>query len=502
MPDVPALTPARPPRPHRLRLAACAAALSLGGLAGFFAWRSQIRHQLLDLEQQLAFAQRADDRAAVGEIARRLTRLDHTPDRLLAVSFGLLQARLFDDLDATLAAVEQAAPQRHPEVTRLRALSAAARADWDDCTAHWVEYVDDPAVTASNRIEGLDELVGVLVKRGQWDRARVRSDERLGLADAPEARLTRAHIALRLRQWDSAREDFRLLKTMAAAVPAVRDALPAWERAERVLPALQSADEAVSASPRDPRRRLERALLCARTGLWQNAADDLQQVAVAVPSARMPTLFGAVLGLPRSFVRPPAADAVDPLTPLPWLAPSTVLAGLLDRFDGQWPRWEQLLLLDTQLAAGGSDHHARAERARLLCELGFAEPALEEARTLLQEQPGFLPAHAVAILALLRRGEIAQASAQVERAITAQSEEPGEADPELQRLFALVWQAQGRHADAVETFTACLRVCETRPDLLRARAKSLRQLQRFTEAAQDLATAERLEADQSAEEAK
>ncbi len=490
-------------RSRRLVLAACTAgALLLASAPGFFAGCGRQERHLLDLKRQLVLAQAEGNRDAVGEIARRISRADASPDNLLAVSTTLVQARLFDDLEATLEKILQLAPDRAHDVLRLRAQAAAAQSDWTGSIARWEEYLAAPAASAPDRVAALDELLDLLVKQAQWGRARLRSDERLGLADSAAARLTRAHIEIRLRQWPAAQEDFRHLTTTDSANPAVKTTLPAWERLEQALAAIDAADATVNASPRNPQARFERVLLCTRLGLWQNAADDLQTLSATLPSARMPALFASALGLPLSFATAPAPNAAAAITRLPWLATSTALAGLLDRFDGQWPKWQRLLFLDTQLATDAGDKYARADRARLLCELGFAEPASNEAQALLKEQPGFLPAHAAAILALLQRGEITLAVAQVDRAITAQAEEPGGADPELQRLFALVWQAQGRHAEAVEMFTTCLQVGETRPDLLRARAKSLRQLQRFTEAAQDLATAERLEAAVAREDVK
>jgi hypothetical protein len=496
---------------HRwLRLSAIGLlALALGGAIGFWNWRAQVQRQLGDLERQLLLAQRMGDAGAVGEIARRIVRLSDSPARLLAVSEILVQARRFDDLETTLAEVRRLAPERANDVLRLRAKAAAARPDLAAGIALWHEYLAAPAVAAADRVLALDEVVALLLKRGELGRARARIDERLGLADAVEPRLVRVHLEIRLRQWAAAQEDFRCLKMRAPADPVLKEALPAWERVERALGEVQAADASVDAVPRGTRERLERALVCTRLGLWQNAADDLRQVADAAPSARMPGLLGEVLGLPETFTRQRTANDADPVAQLPWLASTKTLSGFSDRFEGKWAQWRALAALEARLLAcqdeegvPGERAAAGAEHARLLCELSFPAQALAEATVLLKARPGFRPACRVAILALLASGEIAQAASQVEQVLVAQGEAPVEPDREFQRLAGLVRQAQGRHAAAVEALTACLDGDTPRPDLLRARARSLRQLQRFSEAAQDVAAAERLESSGETEGAK
>jgi tetratricopeptide (TPR) repeat protein len=158
-------------------------------------------------------------------------------------------------------------------------------------------------------------------------------------------------------------------------------------------------------------------------------------------------------------------------------------------------------VLDDQLTsqAAGADRTAsetavaRAERARLICELGMPEPALNDALEILKKTPDFLPAERVVIAAHLASGATVRAAGAAERALTTHAADPGAPDPELQRLAGLAWQAQGKHAQAVEALSACL-ARSRRADLLRARAQSLRQLQRFAEATQDVAAADALEA--------
>ncbi|MBK8475096.1 MAG: hypothetical protein IPL39_01965 [Opitutaceae bacterium] len=491
---------ASPRRPLLRRLVPGLLLISLGGAAGAGLWHARARQQLADLEGQLVLAQANGNADAVGEIARRIARLDGSPSRLLALAECFVQVRLFDELERCLAEAENLAPERGTEVVRLRARAAAAKGEWEASIALWEQYLTSPAIAAPERVIALDALVAILQRQGRWAQASARIDARLALADGVAGRLARIQIAIRQRQWSMAREDFRHLQATASAEDAVKDRLPAWERLEREWTELEEADARVNAAPAALGARLVRAQLCARVGLWQNAADDLQQAAVAFPSARMPVLFGALLGLSPSFAKP-EPPAEDFARALPWLASSKTLAGLLERPDEYWPKWGELAAIEVRLTdptAGGGwtaqdMAYLRANRARILVELGLPEPALNEALEILRTFPGCLPAELVAIAAHLTRGNAVQAAAAVERALAAHATDPGAPDPELRRMAGLVWQAQGKHAQAVEALTACLAAARW-PDLYRARAKSLRQLQRFAEAAQDVAAAEALEA--------
>jgi hypothetical protein len=487
-------SPALPP-PRRLRRCAAALlALLLGGAAALLAWRAQVRTQLADLDRQLVLARDAGNSAAVGEIARRIVRLDSAPDRLLAVSESLLQARLFGDLEAALATAQRRAPQRSAAILRLRARAEAARPDFAASLALWDEYLATPALAAADRATALDAVAALLATQGRWADALARLDTRLALADAAPARLLRAQAAVRLHRWTAAQQDFKHLRTHAAAEPSVRDRLPAWERIERSLAAVQAADTAVdSATPQDIQELLRRALLCTRLGLWQNAAADLRTVGAIAPAALSPRLLGNALGLPAPFPKPQPGAAVDPLGQVDWLAGSTQLAALLDRLDASWMLWHKLAGLDARIAASADvPAELRAERAGIVCTLGFPEPALAEAQALRSGAPAFLPARRILVQALLASGEIAQAANETAEALAL----PGATEDTALRLLAgLVWQAQGNHAAAVDALTLCIDAAQPAdPALLHARARSLRQLQRFSEAAADTTEAERLEA--------
>ena len=488
---------ALPPPARRLRLCALALlALGLVTAAALLGWRAQVRTQLADLERQLALAQHSGNSAAVGEIARRIVRLDSTPDRLLAVSESLLQARLFGDLETALAAAQRRAPQRSAAILRLRARAETARPDFAASLALWDEYLATPDLPSADRASALDAVAALLATQDRWSDVAARLDSRLALADAPAARLLRAHAAIRLHRWSAAQQDFQHLRTHAPADPSVRDLLPAWERIERSLGPVQAADAAVdSAASEDIGELLRRAQLFTRLGLWQDAAADLRRAAAIAPTAQSPRLLGSALGLPASFLQPRPENAADPLGELAWLADSRQLTAFLDRLDGSWILWHKLALLDARIASPAGDSAAlfalRAERVAIVCTLGFPEPALAEAQALRKIAPDSLPARRALVQALLASGEIAKTANATAEALAL----PGGADdPALRRLVGLVRQAQGNHAEAVDAFSTCIESSEP-PDsaLLRARARSLRQLQRFSESTHDTAEAERLE---------
>lgn len=473
-------------------------AVLLAGVAYSLGGRFYWRINLTDLERQFALATRNHDSGAVGEIARRIARLDRAPGRRLEMAESMVALRMFSDAEPTLASVLRDAPDRRSDVLRLRARSAAAQGKPDAAIAFGEEFLADPSVPAAARIGALDGIAAILVRQGQWERAQIRVDGRLALADGVAPRLLRAQIETRRRRWTAAAEDFHHLRNTSAADPTVKAQLPAWERVERALDELQARDNAVNEAPTAFRPGLERALLCMQLGLWQNAVDDLQRTSGRVPSADAPRLLIDLLRGVARAAGPDAADDPDNAA-VPWLASSHALAGLSFRFNDQIEQWRALIALDERLTAGsegeaGADEFAaaQAEHARLVCELGAPHRALVDVHALLQERPDFRPAQRVRVMALFAIGELGDAAAQIDAALKGQNDKPGATDPELARLAGLVWQAQGRHAQAVAMFTSCLSAWR-RPDLLRARAKSLRYLQRFAEAEQDIVAAEALD---------
>jgi tetratricopeptide (TPR) repeat protein len=296
-----------------------------------------------------------------------------------------------------------------------------------------------------------------------------------------------------------AQADFRQLKALASGNEELRDLLPAWERVERGLEELQACHAEVVTQPTSVSPRLKRALLCVRLGLWENAHEDLREALRLNKRVLTPLVLLASLN-------PYEPNENEGLLTRshPQLSSSPVLETWMSNHRSHGTEWNSLINKDEQVALSAGKESQElfthlAERAYLVCVLGRPALALSEAKSLLERAPDNLPAHRIIIQALLAQKHVAAAGAALTQALQFAPRKADPEDLELQRLAGLVWQAQGRHAEAVEAFAACLAKIPS-AELLQARAESLRYLQRFQEAAQDLAKAESAKAPEQKEQ--
>jgi hypothetical protein len=474
--------------PAGILLIAAATALA------FYATRRAV--SLVEDERELSAATAAHEPAAVREIVRRIDRIDDSTERRLRSAEALLAVGNRDDLEQLLKAVESSGSTNTAAVEILRARAAAAHEDWRSAVLHWNAALRPAAgLPLRDRSLVLDGLTHALMRCHEWTTAEARLVERLTLAESPATRLTHAKVQLRLRRWEGAAADFGRLKRDAANESDVKRLLAPWDRVQESIPKLTAADAAMAAAPSSFAARVDRAQVALHVGLWQNAAEDLVAAIEAWPSARIPRLLLATV-LPSAESRAETARLAAQIDSLPLLAPSEALAAREERVEGRQEAWRALREVDGALLANCEVTHlppVLGEQARLEAAAGFPELALEDARQVLRFSPTLLVAEQVEIAALLDLHRFVEAERAVTEAIARHRDQNNAVDAELGRLAALVFQAQGRHAAAVELFNAYLSVRRT-PEVLRARAKSLRFTQRFAEADADLSAASVMEA--------
>jgi len=451
------------------------------------------------LERQLALAQADRNDLAVREVARRLARIDSSPERQLRVAEVFLAVKSMKEFWAMLERLECGSPKWRASAVHLRARGYLAVENWVACITTLKSLLAYPELSVAERTEGWGELAAVQAWLGEWSNALVSTDARIRISDTTEARLEQARALVRLRRWQEAGVAFARLKQTASDNPRVKDFLPRWERVERALDQLRGCDEAVLAVPVALKPRVERAFVEAQMGLWQNAVEDLNFVALGSTVLRFPLLLGSHLGLrERAQDRAPDTDEGRRMANISWLASSGELARLNGVLGRNADDWRALLDIDFEIVgsrAGWSsptEHAARlARQAQLEFQLGAHSWARADASEILKQVPGFLPAEAVEIAASLEDGDPINAGRDLESALKEHTDEMGKVPSELMRLAAKVYQARGQHSAAVEALSACLAESRT-VELLQARAKSLRFMQRFGEADQDLAEAQTL----------
>ncbi len=462
------------------------------------------RREIAYLNRQLSLAQTDRNVGSVREVARRIGRLDKSPRTRLRVAEIFLSLDLMDDFWGALRLVENDSPERAASIERLRAKGLLAANRKAACVTSLQRFLRMPGLSPEQKVDAFDDLAAAQCGLGRWNEARAALDERLALADAPAPRLKRARVLARAGRWAEVRGEFALLARTDASAPDVKELMPRWERAGRGLAGLPACDDALNAAPNALKPRLDRARVEARLGLWQNAADDLQQAVSLAPMTRarllrLPLVLGARLGMKTTKEGMELEDAQGAeLTNVPWLAPGASLQQLNDLARAE--DWQQLEDVDLEIAgdpAGWADRSRfaglLATQAEIELKLGSPRRALADANEVLKQMPGFLPARQVEIAALLATDDLPEAEAETERAVRENTDTGGHVPASLGVLAGYVWQRQGRHRDAVEAFSACLDVARS-ADILRARAKSLRFLQRFAEADHDAAEADALAA--------
>ena len=454
-------------------------------------WRTELR----GLERQLGLARADGEAGSVAELGRRLLTLDPSPARRLSIAQALLSA---GNPAEALVVAEPAAAAGAPypgEVARLRARVAQGGHRLEDAVRAWREYLGcSPARV--DRIEALDVLGGLLDQLGQDAEVRACMEERLALSEGVEARLRRAKACVGLLAWEDAARDFAWLRTHASSHAAVRETLPAWERAQGALSQFAGASWNGDGTPGDYEAGMARVLAFADCGLLRNAG---HQSALLFQAPHAEALAPRVL-----LTRLGAAYAAHSTRAQGWhLLP--VLAG--SERGAVWREhrrkaaeaWRVLVDADARFLKMGDDEGLNAERGALRVQraasvlaLGCAEMALAELEKC-EDAPGMEVATARvrfhALAALQREAEAVQALSGLLRHLEEARQEPS---PQDCLVGAGLLQRQGKHQAVVKLCTEAL-VGGRTPAALRLRASSLRQLQQFGEAEADLREAAALE---------
>jgi hypothetical protein len=471
------------------------AAVGLALLGG----RLHRAEQLAKLENQMRLAEEDRSRLAVKELARRMVQIDSSAEQKLKVARVFLSVRAMDEFWATLKQVETEAPQCRATVEHLRADAFVAVEDWPAGVTALKRYLGMAGPTLDEKLAAWAELCAVQGKLELWEDALIAANIRIRLRDSWEARLVRAKALVRLRRWREAGEDFAWLKQNAPSVTEVKTILPCWERVEREMDALNKYDELIRAELLSAKPRLQRMNVEARLGLWQNAIEDGALALEQNQAVRLPLLLGSRLasgGTEGSYSR--QLISKKEWSSVSWLASSHEVELLNETLEGKAELWRELLAADLSVLSRPSGWLAPSEyavdriwQARTEFSLGFREQAKADVSEVFQYVPNFLPAELIDLEIMLADGNLAEAGKALEKVIREYADLDGRVPGLSDELAGRIYQARGQHQAAVEAFSRSITDGRS-AESLRARAKSLRLLQRFTEADRDLAEANKL----------
>lgn len=470
----------------------------LGGLA-VFSERRQRAEKIGKLERQMRLAQEDQNRLAVKEVGRRILQMEPAVARRLQIAEAFLSVHAMEEFWQTIKQVENEAPEQRAAVERLRAKAHFAIEDWSAGMSSLKRYLAMVSPTIDEKLAGWDELCAVQGKLELWEDALIAANIRIRLRDSWESRLVRAKALVRLRRWREAGDDFAWLKQNAPAVAEVKTMLPRWERVEREMDVLSKYDELIRAEPLSAKPRLQRMEAEARLGLWQNAIEDGALALEQDSAVRLPLLLGSRLasgGTEGSYSRKLVSK--KEWSSVPWLASSHEVELLNETLEGKAEFWRELLAADLGVLSHPNGWLAPSEyavhriwQARTEFSLGFREQAKADVAEVFQYVPNFFPAELVELEIMLAEENLAEAGKALEKVIREHADLDGRVPGLPDELAGRIYQARGQHQAAVEAFFRCITDGRS-AELLRSRAKSLRLLQRFTEADRDLAEANML----------
>src|SRR5207253_328037 len=188
------------------------------------------------LHTQLSKAEKAEDKAAIIELSRRIVALAPneagTWETLLQTQF---EAQDFDDAVKSLDAWQKAVKQPPAAIEDFRGDIFAQRKDYPNAERHWLAFLAKKR-SAADAANTCDKLADLCADQARWTDNVAYRTKAIAAGDAAARRVFRACVLLRLHEWDAAYADMAKANTMDSTDAQVKQWLPQFERLERFLP--------------------------------------------------------------------------------------------------------------------------------------------------------------------------------------------------------------------------------------------------------------------------
>jgi tetratricopeptide (TPR) repeat protein len=387
---------------------------------------------LTRLRADLAAAEKAEEKAAIVEIARRLLSLtpndDAIWDRIASNQYALED---FDRMEQTLDAWAKERRKLPPAIQDFRGDLASQRKHYDEAEGHWLAFLRSNPSGADAAII-YDKLADVSAEQTRSVDEEKYCAKAIAAHDSAARRVAHANALLRLHRWDAAESEIARANQIDSADSAVEEWLPQHERLRQFLPQIKAADQQLAQSPTDLTTLLDQARLFTIAGHPALALDNSERALKLEPAATRARIQAgeALLDLKR------ADDAAK-------LHVSAQLARAKDTHVTE----EALRALsdsDARIIQNPETASALTARASTLRELKQYVLALVDAQAALKAEEGSAAAHAEAARSLNELDRSKEALAEIRRA------------SELAPNNPAIWSTRGTIEAGRADFTAAI----------------------------------------------
>jgi len=427
--------------------------------------------ELRQLRLQLSEAEKAEDKAAIAELSRRILEIAPTDSKTWEkLARTQLAMKDFDRCNTALDRWEKAVKPRPAVIEDLRGDVAFEQEGYKNAERHWLASIAaKPSRADAVNTDG--KLADLCVAQSRWPENLELRTRIVALKDTAANRVGRATALLRLHRWDEAYIDINKANALDSSDQTVKEWLPQFERLQQFLPRIKALDAQIAKSPNDPAAAgllLERARIFTLAGRPLLTLDDAERalkLQLASMRARIQTAE-ALLDVDR------ADDAAK------------LQVGKDLRRGGDKHVSDQALTdlaaLDTRLSANPKDGEALTARSNVLRELRQFTLALADARAALAINDKSGAAHFEAAHDLDGLGQEKEA---LEHARIATELDPQ--DPTKWFLRGVLERQRANFTAAIESQTRSLEINESLVALAE-RAQCERRIGKIHEADADL----------------
>jgi len=237
------------------------------------------------LHTQLSKAEKAEDKAAIIELSRRIVALAPneagTWETLLQTQF---EAEDFDGAAKSLDAWQKAVKRPPAAIEDFRGDIFVQRKDYQNAERHWLAFLAKKP-SAADAASTYDKLADLCADQARWTDNADYLSKAIAIGDTAARRVLRACVLLRLHEWDAAYADMARANKMDSSDGQVKEWLPQFERLEKFLPEIKALDVRIATSPNDAGLLLDRARLFTLAERPLLALDDCEHAMKLEPAS-------------------------------------------------------------------------------------------------------------------------------------------------------------------------------------------------------------------------
>ena len=232
---------------------------------------------LSQLRGQLAAAEKADDKAAVIELGRRLVATVPKENGIWEkIARAQLDTKDFERCAQTLDAWEKVVKPAPAVIEEFRGDLAANNKNYESAERHWLAFLTRKPSRA-DAAAMYDKLADMCADQARWIDHEKYQGKAVAAEDSAARRVAHATALLRLHQWDAALAEMAKANKIKSTDAQVKEWLPQFERLEGFLVRIKTLDAQLGKSPDDVDLLLARARLFTLAERPLLALDDCER---------------------------------------------------------------------------------------------------------------------------------------------------------------------------------------------------------------------------------